>query len=198
MPWAPDYVDAAALADYLDDAGDGSTLLAADTARLTGASKAACRAVDTSCSGAIRRQFGSANGTRKYRVRATRSGYVAEIDDLQTVAGLTVLADGVAVASGWELRPLNALEDGKAYTRIVLPVAACQVEITATPWGWTTVPDVVVEASLLQGSRFYMRRVAPFGVAGSPQDNSEVRLLERVDPDVAVMLRGYRRSKGLG
>jgi hypothetical protein len=48
-------------------------------------------------------------------------------------------------------------------------------------------------ATLLQGGRLYTRRSALFGIAGSPESGSEMRLLSKVDPDVAVMLRGYRR-----
>jgi hypothetical protein len=46
---------------------------------------------------------------------------------------------------------------------------------------------------LLQASRLDFRRVAPAGVAGSPETGSEVRLLARVDPDVAVSLKDYIR-----
>lgn len=50
------------------------------------------------------------------------------------------------------------------------------------------IPDAVKLACLLQASRFFIRKNAPFGVAGSPQDGSEIRLLARLDPDVLVML----------
>ena len=49
------------------------------------------------------------------------------------------------------------------------------------------------EATLLQASRLAARRDSPFGVAGSPDAGSEMRLLARVDPDVAVALEPYRR-----
>jgi hypothetical protein len=65
--------------------------------------------------------------------------------------------------------------------------------IDADPWGWDAVPDAVKEATLLQGSRLDFRRVAPAGVAGSPETGSEVRLLARVDPDVAVSLKDFIR-----
>jgi len=51
----------------------------------------------------------------------------------------------------------------------------------------------VHEACLLQSSRIAARRDSPFGVAGSPETGSELRLLDRVDPDVAVTLSRYRR-----
>jgi hypothetical protein len=46
---------------------------------------------------------------------------------------------------------------------------------------------------MLQASRFYARRDSPYGVAGSPDLGSEVRLLSKVDPDVAVSLADYVR-----
>jgi hypothetical protein len=53
------------------------------------------------------------------------------------------------------------------------------------------VPSAVKQACLIQASRFFTRRYAPFGVAGSPESGSEMRLLAKVDPDVAVILGPY-------
>jgi hypothetical protein len=77
-----------------------------------------------------------------------------------------------------------------------LPTSAeGSVEVTAE-WGWAAVPDSVKEATLVQGSRFFMRQQAPFGIAGSPDLGSELRLLQKVDVDVAVMLRPFVRQWG--
>lgn len=54
------------------------------------------------------------------------------------------------------------------------------------------IPAGVTQACLLQASRFFARRYSPFGIAGSPENGSELRLLSRVDPDVAVVLAPYR------
>jgi hypothetical protein len=64
-------------------------------------------------------------------------------------------------------------------------------------WGWTAVPTSVKQATLLQASRFHKRRHAPFGVAGSPEMGSEIRLLSRVDPDVSVALRDFNRLRAV-
>jgi len=53
-------------------------------------------------------------------------------------------------------------------------------------------------ATVLQANRLLKRRHAPFGVAGSPELGSELRLLARVDPDVAVSLRGLGRMRAVG
>jgi hypothetical protein len=57
------------------------------------------------------------------------------------------------------------------------------------------VPDGIVMACLLQSSRWYKRRDAPFGIAGSDSLNVSIRLA-KVDPDVAVLLSTYRRRWG--
>lgn len=53
------------------------------------------------------------------------------------------------------------------------------------------IPSAVKQACLIQASRFVTRRYAPFGVAGSPDSGSEIRLLAKVDVDVAVILGPY-------
>jgi hypothetical protein len=89
----------------------------------------------------------------------------------------------------------NAVMVGKAYTQLKITTSTSAAELAITAlWGWSAVPVPVKDATLLQGQRFAARRDAPFGVAGSPTDGSEVRLLARVDPDVEVMLGDYRRE----
>lgn len=55
---------------------------------------------------------------------------------------------------------------------------------------FSPVPKPVSIATKLQASRWYKRRDAPFGVAGSPELGSELRLLPKLDPDVEVLLNG--------
>lgn len=57
--------------------------------------------------------------------------------------------------------------------------------------GGEEIPSAVKQACLIQASRFFVRRTAPFGVAGSPESGTEIRLLARVDVDVAVILGPY-------
>lgn len=194
MSWKPDYIDADDLGDYLrigDDADDVLLAIAATTAS---------RIVDGHCN----RQFGNvAAEARSYTAwyDYERRLWVVDIDDLAdddptvTVAGETV--------TGWELEPANAVAEGKVWTRLTLPWSALtrqpgyKVDVIA-PWGWPSVPTSVVQASLLQGSRLNVRRNSPFGIAGSPDQGSEMRLLARVDPDVKVALTGYRRPRKAG
>jgi uncharacterized phiE125 gp8 family phage protein len=187
MTWAPDYCTLAELRTFarIDDTADDTILSLAITA--------ASRAIDGSCG----RQFGSSTGEeRLYTARydRNRSAYVVDIDDTFDDTA-TVESDGTAVTDFTPL-PLNAVANGKPWTMYVFGVTVSTVEgdIAVTgDFGWTDVPDTIKAATLLQASRLYKRRDAPFGVAGSPDLGSELRLLAKLDPDVAVMVGPYRR-----
>jgi hypothetical protein len=197
----PDYATLAELKAFVRiDSSDTS-----DDTWLAYALTAASRAVDEVTS----RQFGlNGSAVARYytpRVSRTLGRWVADIDDLMTTSGQLVKADlnfdGTYETSYTDFRmwPYNAAGDQLAWTRIVfgltanlLPYPGC-LEVTAN-WGWTSVPSTVKDATLLQASRFYKRRDAPFGIAGSPQLGSEMRLLAKADPDVVVMLKPYTRQ----
>lgn len=188
MAWAPDYITAVDLKSYLriSDADDDAEIALAITA--------ASRAVDRHTN----RQFGlvAAPEARTYTARwdSDRCKWVVFIDDLMTEVGLSVLTD--AAVTDYSLQPSNADLNGTPWTQIVLNAGglgrADGVTVTAR-FGWTAVPVSVKQATLLQASRFFKRRDAPFGVAGSPEIGSELRLLAKVDPDVAVVLGPYLR-----
>lgn len=205
MAWKPDYVTAAELKTYLR-IGD-----VVDDALLAVAITAASRAVDHACN----RQFGvvAAAEARYYRYdgECLDGRQAVPIDDLQSVTNLAVAVDiddnaswdtTITNNTDFDLWPWNAAADGKPWTHVVLRSGttlggfyrtARSLRVTAL-FGWTAVPKLVVEATQLQAARFFSRRNATFGVAGSPEVGSEVRLLERLDPDVAVALRPVRRA----
>lgn len=204
MAWAPDYCTTAELKEYVrvSDSVDDAVMAWAITA--------ASRAVDHSCN----RQFGLvASPEARYYVprydgRAGR--WRVSTDDLMTTDGLLVGVDldddqsyGHAVTD-YLLEPRNAGPMARPWTSLVVNRGSAvvptdplveQVAVTAR-WGWTSVPDTVVQATLLQASRLVARRDSPFGVAGSPDAGNELRLLARVDPDVEVALRPFRRVWG--
>lgn len=203
MAWAPDYITSTQLKAYLRISD------ALDDAQIALAVTAASRAVDN----ATNRQFGlvAAPEARYYTAEYDKDErrYIIEIDDLMVVTGASVVADvagegnyDVSITS-YDLRPANAVSKGKPYTQlwvrtagVIQPIGLTDgVEVTAQ-WGWTAVPDTVEQATLLQASRFFSRREAPFGIAGSPDSGSEMRLLARVDPDVQLMLQSYYRWWG--
>jgi uncharacterized phiE125 gp8 family phage protein len=193
MAWQPDYVTATELKAYLRISD------AVDDAEVGFAVTAASRAVDRHTN----RQFGlvAAPEARKYTARwdRDRCRFVVDIDDLMTVTGLTVTGEAGAI-DVFAKQPGNADLEARPWTRLVvdptsttLPTLKEDAVTVTARYGWTTVPVAVKQAALLQASRFFTRRNAPFGVAGSPELGSELRLLAKVDPDVAVVLGPYQR-----
>lgn len=201
MAWQPDYTTVAELRAYATRSID-----TVDDVELALAVTAASRAVDRHTN----RQFGRVDAAEQRAYTATwdrrRERWVVEIDDLMddTGAAPRVLAeDGtdLGAITAYVLEPVNAPQRGRPWTRLVVlpasatsPTGAHPAEVAATRlWGWTAIPGPVRQATLLQGSRLFSRRTSPYGVAGSPELGSELRLLARLDPDVAVVLGGYIR-----
>lgn len=195
MAWRPDYITPAQLAstaraDVIADAED-----------LADACSAASRTVDTVAG----RQFGK---TEAPEVRyfeplwsASKGMWQIITDDFIT---LTEVAwdsafDGT-YATVLDLTalikfPQNAPQEGRPYEGFYVRRLSLSrppsMKVTANPWGWATTPRTAVMATKLQALRYFTRRDAPFGVAGSPNDGSETRLLAKADPDVITMLRSH-------
>lgn len=199
MPWKPDYLTLAEARSYLRvPAGD-----TADDGEIAVWITAASRAIDDRCN----RQFGqlAAPAARVYRQAPAydpESGmWLLRIDDVQDVTGL--LVGGVAYASsGAVLMPDNAPADSRPWTALgftaqpTLSYPGAPVSVTVTArWGWTAVPTQVAAACRLQVNRWNWRRDAPAGIAGSPDSGSEIRLLAKLDPDVAKTLAGLSRRR---
>lgn len=185
MSWAPDYATAAGLKSYLriDDTADDVFLALWITA--------VSRNVDDHCG----RQFGQVVAEeRTYeglwdRHLCTR---VYEIDDLFDVGALVVTDADAAAVTDYELWPLNAPQKGKPYTQ--LRAAAVGRLTLDAPWGWPAVPASIPTAMYLQAARLAARRDSPFGIAGSPSEGSEIRLLAQLDPDFRTALKPYVRK----
>lgn len=210
MTWAPDYVTIEALKHYLRiptaEAPEEEPLDALDDLELALAISTASRSIDR----ASNRQFGQVAEIEARFYTAHRDGdgrLRVTIDDLQEPEDMVVeldVADDLTYATAvatWRLLPLNVLAEGRPYTSIELPAgvvaprARGAVKVTAC-WGWAAIPSTIQNAALIQASRLMKRRDAPFGVAGSPELGNELRLLEKLDPDVAVMVADYRRWWG--
>ena len=197
MAWKPDYVDVDELKHF---ARITAALSTEDEAELQLVVTSASRAVDK----ATHRQFGQVDDpeVRRYRPRWSfaRGLWKVRIDDVMDAAGLEVELGGEPLTE-FDLEPLNAAEEGKPFEELLIrpdsPVQPSRRRdvLTATAlWGWDEVPPTVKQATLLQANRFKQRQTSPFGVAGSPEAGSEIRLLDRVDPDVSLMLREYIRD----
>lgn len=196
MAWAPDYTTGPDFFAYLR-VGDLDDEVAGALA-ITSAS----RAVDDHCN----RQFGRVDAVEQRIYPADYYGgrWVVDIDDLMTTTGLIVDVDGTLVPTH-QLEPRNAAQIGRPWTRLVftsdsesVPTSCGQDVLMTARWGWTAFPTQVVQATHLQASRFFSRRNSPHGIAGSPEMGSETRLLSKLDPDVAVGLRGLVRPRAVG
>jgi hypothetical protein len=151
---------------------------------------------------------GAAQSTSR-AASAVRAGWLVPIDDLMTAAGLLVHGrPGTATAPTETAvdqlhgrgRPTPSVKepamDGAADLRRPRPRLTSSgpdtVQVTAL-WGWSGVPDAIRQACLLQASRLLSRRDSPFGVAGSPEAGTELRLLVEARPR-----RGRSRSSRTG
>lgn len=207
MAWSPDYCTVSDLKDWL------RITVASDDDRLAAAITTASRNVDTYCG----RQFGkldvAADRYETWDGRRLDGRDALPIVDVYTTAGLVVALDtdgdgdtDVTLASGtdFDLYPYNAEADGVPWTHLVMRSANAglanrlnryprAVKVTAK-YGWSAVPTAVSQATILLAAEIFARRNAPFGIAGSPELGSEIRLLDKVDPDAKTALRRYMRA----
>jgi hypothetical protein len=209
----PDYATVAELKAYISPGIQDN----ADDAALALSITAASRSIDS----ATGRQFGKVDPddppVAMVYGPTSRGRAAVAIDDLMDTTDLVVEVaggdgiywDGVYGAplvldgtAGFSLYPWNAPAAGRPWTMLVgaagvrWPTRERAVRVTAR-WGWTAVPAEVRQACLIQASRIFRRKDAPFGIAGSPELGSEMRLLSKLDPDVAVLVSGLKRWWGV-
>ena len=177
----------------------------ADDAALTLALDSATAQVDGWCD----RTFTAAVATRLY---TPDYGDYLDVDPISTATGLVVATDDNGdgtfettwtVNTDFRLDPANAVANGEPFTRLVglgtrrfwTSQYRPTVSVTAS-FGWPggTPPAPVKLATLIQSSRLFKRKDAPFGVAGSVEFGSELRLLNELDRDAQNLLRPYRRN----
>lgn len=197
MVWAPDYVTTDEAKAYLrvtDDVDDDELDLIVS---------AASRAIDKRCN----RQFGKvATAEQRFytaRYSRTRQRWVVEIDDLMTTTDFAAEVTDVGTLTAYTLEPRNAAAKGRPWERLVVDADSAvmptgeefEMDLTGL-WGWTAVPNTVKAAARIQINRFLSRRDSPYGVAGSPSEGSELRLLAKLDPDVETMVSTLARVWG--
>lgn len=193
MPWQPDYVDDTELAAFVR--------AAADDTYVAGYGTAASRAIDDACN----RQFGQLDVAAQFLYPERFAVWMPDlcrwlvfIDDVQDTTGAAVTVDGDALAEGddgWQWWPLNAVAKGGAYTGLTLADRPTGQLGLTVKFGWTAFPPAVVAATRLQVNRWHIRRESPYGIAGSPQEGSEMRLTARLDPDVRSMIKPLIRAR---
>lgn len=190
------YASVQDIRDQLSD--DGSKL--SDTL-LERAISGASRAVDKYCGRRFWQDLAASD-----RLYSAVDSEEIEVGDISTQSGLIVEVDYAGNGtwttldqSVYHLEPLNADADFDAYAWWVIVVDSGQgftvsrkplVRVTAR-WGWSALPDGVVEATILKSVALFKRKDAPFGVAGFG-DFGPVRI-SRNDPDYSQLLSPYRK-----
>lgn len=137
-----------------------------------------------------------------------------DVDPISTTTGLVVATDdngdGTAettwtLNTDFRLEPINAALTSpvEPWTTLValgtrwFPKLQYRPGVSVTAkFGWPTgtAPQAVKLATLIQASRLFKRKDAPFGVAGSVEFGSEMRLLNELDRDAQNLLRPFRRN----
>lgn len=178
----------------------------ADDVTLTLALDAAAAQIDAYCG----RSF-AADATATDRLYTADANGVVDVDPISTTTGLVVKTDDNGdgtfettwtLGTDFRLEPTNVTNPTKAYTRIVALGTRWFPRLTYRPgvqvtakFGWPggVAPSPVKQANLLLGMKLFKRKDAPFGVAGSVEFGSEVRILPG-DMDAERLLKPYRRT----
>jgi hypothetical protein len=134
--------------------------------------------------------------------------YTINVDDITTVSEIATddnfdfTYGTVFTTTDFMVEPINNPIKGFPYNRLlaigsyIFPYQLPQAVRVKGVWGFTAVPPEVNMATLIQSSRLFGRRQSPFGIAGSPEMGT-VRLYSRLDADVEVLLRPFRKNGGL-
>lgn len=179
----------------------GATADTADDAALENIITATSRTIDNFC------------GRRFYTTDTTETRYFTTSDreylylniDLISITTIKVDYDGdrtyeTTLDTGdYDLLPANAALDSRPYDCIQIsqdgdeawPTFRNAIEIVGY-FGWSTTPAAVEEATLIQAERIWKRKDAPFGLISNPV-GGEMRLLNKLDPDVETLLYKYKR-----
>ncbi len=147
-------------------------------------------------------------GSPVTRYYTALDAYTINIDDITYVSEIATddnfdfTYGTVFTTSDYMVEPINNPIKGWPYSRVlaigsyIFPYQLPQAVRVKGVWGFSAVPAEVNMAALIQSSRLFGRRQSPFGIAGSP-DLGTVRLFSRLDADVEVLLRPYRKNGGL-
>ena len=138
----------------------------------------------------------------------------AEVDDIATSTGLivkTLNADGsvnetLTLNTDYYLAPYNAdkVEPVMPFTKIimaieksgkVLPTEHRQGLSVTAKFGFSAVPDAIVQATLIQASRFFQRKNSPMGFSGNPETGqAPIIFLSELAPDVKNLIKGFKKT----
>lgn len=137
-----------------------------------------------------------------------KSPWFIETDDIVSInqvacdPGFVQVYDQIWDAGDIMFEPVNNPSKGWPFTRLlaigqyVWPYFFPQTVRITGVFGFPDVPYEVEMACKIQASRLFVRKQSPFGIAGSVELGT-VRLTSRLDPDVEMLLKTYRRNQGL-
>ena len=176
---------------------------------------AASAAIDDFCG----RVFYATSSTedRHYDCEFTDFAYV---DDIATTTGLvvkTLNVDGtdhetLTLGTDFYLYPHNAdkLDPKMPFDKIVMAIKnggkilptsyPKSLKVTAkfgfpVQTGSETVPAAILQATLIQASRFFQRKNSPMGFSGNPETGqAPVIFLSELDPDVQTLCKKFKKS----
>lgn len=99
-----------------------------------------------------------------------------------------------SAATDGVVQPVTGIRSRITYSFPVLGQVAL-VRVTGT-WGWSAIPTAIKQATVIQAARYFKRNDSPLGVLSAP-DLGYIRVGSRLDPDVEMMISGYRRVRGV-
>lgn len=180
-----------------------------DDALIENAINSACRLIDNYCN----RYFYLGSSANEQRYFNTNDPYYIWIDDLAEFTSLDTSStmmnqyDVHWTNSGdypdYELTPKNNLANGyytpytgiKATGHYLFPFFGENSLIRVTGrWGWSSVPESVKFAAIIQSSRLFKRLESPLGVAGV-SDMGVMRVGRAIDGDVAQLIDPFRQMR---
>ena len=174
--------------------------------------ESASRLIDGYCN---RSFYSQGTATRIY---TARDPYFCMVDDFTSIISLKSsvltpgtfeiswnLPGGTATPVDVQLEPLNAVIEAtpwsydrlRAVGRCFFPTLTTNygtqalVQVTAV-FGWSAIPKVVEQATIIQASRLFKRLDSPLGVAGFGE-MGVMRVSRAIDPDVAMLVDPYRK-----
>jgi len=172
-----------------------------DDALIENSINSASRMIDQYCN----RYFYSttAGEVRYYKAN---DGFTCWIDDAQSISELKtsstdpLIFDTTWAVDDYQVMPANRWANGSYYPITALtatdnylfPVWAdiALVKVTGQ-FGWSSVPEPIKFASIIQASRLFKRLESPLGVAGV-SDIGIMRVGANIDGDVAQLINPFR------
>lgn len=187
------YASLAEFRDWLNIAAGSHT---SDDQRRLNALNSVTRAIERICG----RQFNNTEGVASARVYKPEDLRHCKVDEFYTLEGVTLATDPggtgdftqlwdltqdvellpfngvVGGQEGWPFRKLRACK-GLYFPKYVgTPYRREAVVQLSAPWGWAQVPSDVKEATLIVSAETLKLKDAPFGVAGTTQFGTVIRV----------------------